>query len=132
MNPTPALARLGSPKAVPRLKSLGGQALTAGFTVDVRLRTFVGVLYAMAFDGLVADSLPADFKASLPPDQVDAILRIESSPSLTEPEAAKLEYAGKQYAVSDAPGSMRYGMAFGGLQFVFAQTEPQPQIIQAR
>lgn len=120
-----------------QLKSLGG-APSGGFGVEVKLRTFAGALYAMAFDGPQADMLPAALRESLPEEQRDAILRIDAGTDLTEPEAASLEYAGRRYAISDRAGSMRYRTTFQGLQFVFAQTElnpnqlPQSPVLQLR
>lgn len=129
------LAREG---AKVQLKALGGQALAGGFSAEVRLRTFAGALYAMAYDGAVADALPAALRDSLPETQRDAALRIESAPELTEPQAASVDYAGRQYVISDKAGSLRYRTTFQGLQFVFAQTElnpgqlPQAPVIQMR
>lgn len=121
-----------------QFKTLGNQALAGGFSVDVKLRTFVGTLYAMAYDGIMADKLPAALRESLPDAQRDAVLRIESASDLTEPEAASIDYAGRKYLISDKAGSMRYRTTFQGLQFVFAQTElnpgqlPQASVIQMR
>lgn len=121
-----------------QLKALGNQPLAAGFSAEVRLRTFVGTLYAMAFDGAGADALPAPLRESLPEAQRDAILRIDAAADLSEPQAASVDYAGRQYLISDKPGSLRYRTTFQGLQFVFTQTElnpnqlPQAQIIQTR
>lgn len=121
-----------------QIKALSGQALASGFSAEVKLRTFVGVLYAMAFDGAGADALPATLRESLPEAQRDAILRIEAASDLIEPDAASVDYAGRKYLISDKAGSMRYRTTFQGLQFVFTQTElnpnqlPQAQIIQTR
>ena len=129
------LAREG---AKVQLKALGGQALAGGFSAEVRLRTFAGALYAMAYDGAVADALPAALRDSLPEAQRDAALRIEAASDLTEPQAASVDYAGRKYVISDKAGSMRYRTTFQGLQFVFAQTElnpgqlPQASVIQMR
>ena len=121
-----------------QFKTLGNQALAGGFSVDVKLRTFVGTLYAMAYDGAGADALPQALRDSLPEGQRDAVLRIEAASDLTEPEAASVDYAGRKYVISDKAGSMRYRTTFQGLQFVFAQTElnpgqlPQASVIQMR
>ncbi|NYG35460.1 hypothetical protein HZU83_10965 [Sphaerotilus montanus] len=121
-----------------QFKTLGNQALAGGFSVDVKLRTFVGTLYAMAYDGAGADALPAALRESLPEGQRDAVLRIEAASDLTEPEAASVDYAGRKYVISDKAGSLRYRTTFQGLQFVFAQTElnpgqlPQASVIQMR
>lgn len=121
-----------------QIKALGSQPLAPGFSIELKLRTFVGTLYAMAFDGKHADILPEALRAGLPAGQRDAILRIEATGELTEPEAASVEYAGRKYVVSDRAGAMRYRTAFQGLQFVFAQTElnpnqlPQSPVIQLR
>lgn len=129
------LAREG---AKVQLKALGGQALAGGFSAEVRLRTFAGALYAMAYDGAVADALPAALRDSLPEAQRDAALRIEAASDLTEPQAASVDYAGRKYVISDKAGSLRYRTTFQGLQFVFAQTElnpgqlPQASVIQMR
>lgn len=124
--------------ALMQFKSLGGQTLSGGFTAEVKLRTFVGTLYAMAYDGAIADVLPAALRESVPAAQRDAILRIEATDALTEPPAASVDYAGRKYVISDATGQLRYRTAFQGLQFVFAQTElnpgqlPQSPVIQLR
>lgn len=121
-----------------QFKTLGNQPLSAGFTAEVKLRTFAGALYAMAYDGAAADALPAALRESLPEAQRDAVLRIEAAPDLTEPEAASVDYAGRKYVISDKAGSLRYRTTFQGLQFVFAQTElnpgqlPQASVIQMR
>lgn len=121
-----------------QLRTLGGQMLDGGFTAELQLRTFAGALYAMALDDKVADALPGALRDSLPEGQRDAILRFEASAELTEPAAANVEYAGRNYLISDKAGSMRYRLAFQGLQFVFAQTElnpnqlPQTPVIQMR
>ena len=134
-----ALQRLNTREgARMQFKGLGGEALAGGFTAEAKLRTFVGTLYAMAYDGALADALPATLRDSVPENQRDAILRIESAADLTEPEAANVEYAGRKYQVSDRAGVMRYRTTFQGLQFVFAQTElnpgqlPQASVIQMR
>ncbi|MFM2051973.1 MAG: hypothetical protein RL456_10 [Pseudomonadota bacterium] len=134
-----ALQRLAAREgARMQFKGLGGQALAAGFTAEVRLRTFAGTLYAMAYDGAMADVLPAALRESVPEAQRDAILRIEAAADLTEPEAASVEYAGRKYLIADRAGAMRYRTTFQGLQFVFAQTElnpnqlPQSPVIQMR
>jgi len=121
-----------------QFRTLGNQPLTGGFTLDVKLRTFAGALYAMAYDGPAADALPAALRESLPEGQRDAVLRIEAASDLTEPEAARIDYAGRKYVISDKAGSLRYRTTFQGLQFVFAQTElnpgqlPQASVIQMR
>jgi len=121
-----------------QFKTLGNQTLGAGFTAEVKLRTFVGTLYAMAYDGVMADALPEALRESLPQAQRDAVLRIEASSDLIEPEAASIDYAGRKYLISDKAGSLRYRTTFQGLQFVFAQTElnpnqlPQASVIQMR
>jgi len=121
-----------------QFKTLGNQTLSAGFTAEVKLRTFVGTLYAMAYDGAGADALPQALRDSLPEAQRDAVLRIEAASDLTEPEAASVDYAGRKYVISDKVGSMRYRTTFQGLQFIFAQTElnpgqlPQASVIQMR
>lgn len=134
-----ALQRLAAREgARMQFRTLGGQALGAGFTAEIKLRTFVGTLYAMAYDGALADALPPSLRESVPEAQRDAILRIEAAGELTEPEAASVEYAGRKYVVSDRAGVMRYRTTFQGLQFVFAQTElnpsqlPQSPVIQLR
>ena len=130
----PLLARLAQD---PR-NTLKGATLAAGMSVDIRSRTFAGVLYAMAFDGVQADALPEVIKATIPADQVDAILRIDADARMSEPEATSLEYAGRRYVVSDQAGQMRYRSTFQGLQFVFSQIQlnpdqlPQAQVIQTR
>lgn len=121
-----------------QFRTLGNQSLSAGFSAEFKLRTFAGTLYAMAFDGQQADQLPAALRESLPESQRDAILRIDAASELSEPEAASVEYAGRKYVVSDRAGSMRYRLTFQGLQFVFAQTElnpnqlPQSPVLQLR
>jgi hypothetical protein len=121
-----------------QFRTLGNQPLAGGFTLDVKLRTFAGALYALAYDGALADTLPAALRESLPEGQRDAVLRIEAAADLTEPEAARIDYAGRKYVISDKAGSLRYRTTFQGLQFVFAQTElnpgqlPQASVIQMR
>ncbi len=134
-----ALQRLaGREGARVQFNSLAGKALTSGFSAEIKLRTFAGALYAMAFDGMVADALPAVLRERLPEAQRDAVLRIEASADLTEPETASVDYAGRKYVVSDHAGSMRYRITFQSLQFIFAQTElnpgqlPQAPVIQMR
>ena len=130
----PLLSRLAQD---PRT-TLKGATLAAGLSVDIRSRTFGGVLHAMAFDGMQADALPEPIKAALPVDQVDAILRIDAEARLSEPEATSLEYAGRKYVVSDHAGQMRYRTTFQGLQLIFAEVQlnpdqlPQAQVIQTR
>lgn len=134
-----ALQRLAAREgARMQLKGLGGQALAGGFTAEIKLRTFVGTLYALAYDGALADALPAALLDGVPEAQRDAILRIEAASDLTEPAAASVDYAGRKYLVADRAGAMRYRTTFQGLQFVFAQTElnpsqlPQSPVIQLR
>jgi hypothetical protein len=136
---TTALQRLAAREgARMHFKSLEDEALTGGFSAEIKLRTYTGALYAMAFDGAVADSLPAALRNGLPEGQRDAILRIDATADLTEPQAASVDYAGRKYVISDRSGSMRYRTAFQALQFVFAETQlnptqvPQSQILQVR
>ena len=147
IDPTGSVLRIGTDaRAAPVLASLAqgtrttlkGATLAAGMSVDIRSRTFAGVLNALAFDGVQADAMPEAFKATIPAEQVDAILRIDADARLTEPEATSLEYAGRKYVVSDQAGQMRYRTTFQGLQFVFSQVQlnpdqlPQAQVIHTR
>jgi hypothetical protein len=124
---TPVLQRLAAREgARVQLKSLANQTLTSGFSADIKLRSYVGALYAMAGDGAIADSLPVALRDSLPENQRDAILRIDAAADLTEPQAASVDYAGRKYVISDRAGSMRYRTSFQALRFVFAECELNP------
>lgn len=110
---------------------------TGEFRVEVAPRTFLGLMYAMAQDGVRADALPAAVRQRLPADQVDAILRIEGD-DLIEPEAVSLDYAGRRYRVADRAGQMRYRTTFQAMQILFAYIEldpdqlPKTPLIQTR
>ena len=128
---TPVLQRLAVREgARVQFKTLADQALASGFSADIKLRTYAGALYAMAFDSAVADSLPVNLRDSLPEWQRDAILRIDATADLTEPEAARVDYAGRKYVISDRAGLMRYRTSFQALQFVFAETQLNPADVQ--
>jgi hypothetical protein len=123
----PVLQRLAAREgARVQLKSLAEQTLTSGFSADIKLRSYVGALYAMAADSTIADSLPVALRESLPENQRDAILRIDATADLTEPQAASVDYAGHKYVISDRTGSMRYRISFQALRFVFAECELNP------
>lgn len=101
-------------------------------------RTFFGMLMGAAYEEVNFDAMDEGYLAALPLSVRRPLLRITAASELTEPAAAQVEYAGKQYLVSDRPGQMYNRFAFLVLQFLASQTEldpgklPAQQLIQVR
>lgn len=120
------------------LKFLKERNLSGTPQVEIVPRTFLGILYAMAFDGEAYDALPAEFVTTLPDIQKRPILRILNEPGFSEPAAATVDYAHKTYVISDRAGSHSNRFTFQALEFLFTQVElnpnqvPTPQLIQVR
>ncbi len=107
-------------------------------TVELKTRSFLGVMFGAAGESLLFDHLPPDFLDSIPQDEREPVLRIDADASYTEPVAAAIRYAGKSYVISDRPGAYRNRISFLLLQLLANQTQldpsqlPTQQLIQVR
>ena len=107
-------------------------------TVRVKTRAFLGVLYVASGDALLFDNFDEDYLARLPESQQQPVLRIVANNAFTEPEAARVSYAGQNYVISDRAGSGRNRASFLVLQLIASQAALDPsqlpvqQLIQVR